>query len=233
MAQMLRMLDDSDHNKEDAAQRMVALQQAMESGRNTLVATSTKVNWRNPRYAGQTLWQEYEATAPGDMSQLRSWLSQTPADNVKLGDQIQVRKGMAIPGDEDFTKYSSVTHYVRACPLFMKRPWYSDVAILGKERVTSTDGTSSSKDVIWYARLLMIFVAEPEDPEAELADQRERAFVRYYNVSDEVHPSHCPVLLWEEPGNEYQVVEIDSILRVAHVVPVGDNKFVLNSFKLY
>ncbi|CAI5462097.1 unnamed protein product [Closterium sp. Yama58-4] len=97
MARMLQALDDSDHNKEDSHHRMVALQKAMETGRNTLVATSHKVNWRDSRFVGGDLWREYETAAPGDMLQLRALLSQRQADGVELSDEIQVRKGMAIP----------------------------------------------------------------------------------------------------------------------------------------
>ncbi|CAI5981405.1 unnamed protein product [Closterium sp. NIES-64] len=221
---MLRSLQAADSNSVDGPHRMVALQEAIGKGVNTFAAGSFNVNWRLNWCDASDAWKEHVALAPGDMTRLKTLLGSLEEGGTKVSSTIHVKKGMAIPGDEDFTRYSSQAHYVRAMPSFMDSPWFSDVAVLGEE---------GEKKVMWYARLLCLFVADVFTTARDEVEQREYAFVRFYKVTDEEHRSHCPVLTWDDAGTEYHLIDAETVLRVAHVVPLGDGRFLLNKFKFY
>ncbi|CAI5987320.1 unnamed protein product [Closterium sp. NIES-64] len=81
----------------------------------------------------------------------------------------------------------------------------------GKFSYVSIDGGGGE----WYARRLMLF--HFMDDEAQI---HRRAVVRYFDE----HPTPCPVtgcvrLLPTEGDDEYVVVEVESILSLAHIVP--------------
>ncbi|CAI5499167.1 unnamed protein product [Closterium sp. Naga37s-1] len=81
----------------------------------------------------------------------------------------------------------------------------------GKFSYVSIDGAEGE----WYARCLMLF--HFMDDEAQI---HRRAVVRYFDE----HPTPCPVtgcmrLLPTEGEDEYVVVEVESILSLAHIVP--------------
>ncbi|CAI5941673.1 unnamed protein product [Closterium sp. NIES-64] len=81
----------------------------------------------------------------------------------------------------------------------------------GKFSYVSIDGGGGE----WYARCLMLF--HFMDDEAQI---HRRAVVRYFDE----HPTPCPVtgcvrLLPTEGEDEYAVVEVESILFLAHIVP--------------
>ncbi|CAI5963178.1 unnamed protein product [Closterium sp. NIES-65] len=191
---------------------------AMESGHNTLAATSFSVSWKESIADGCDKWKAHALAAPGDMTKLKGLLEGTAEEGEVLNSTIRVKNSMAIPGDEDFTKYSSQTHYVRACASFGDKPWFSDVAVLGEEEVAAAGGEITKRKVIWYARLLLLFTIDVYTPLTKAFTKRAYAFVRYLRATGAVHASKCPVYAWEAGENEYQLLELDNILRVAHMV---------------
>ncbi|CAI5460719.1 unnamed protein product, partial [Closterium sp. Yama58-4] len=218
---MLRVLQASEAPSEDGPKRMVALQEAMESGCNTLAATSFSVSWKQSLADGCDKWKAHALAAPGDMTKLKGLLEGKAEEGEVLNSTIRVKNGMAIPGDEDFTKYSSQTHYVRACASFGDKPWFSDVAVLGEEEVAAAGGEITKRKVIWYAKLLLLFTIDVYTPETQAFTKRAYAFVRYFRATGAVHASKCPLYGWETGENEYQLLELDSILRVAHMVKIN------------
>ncbi|CAI6009689.1 unnamed protein product [Closterium sp. NIES-65] len=206
---------------------------AMESGHNTLAATSFSVSWKESIADGCDKWKAHALAAPGDMTKLKGLLEGTAEEGEVLNNTIRVKNGMAIPGDEDFTKYSSQTHYVRACASFGDKPWFSDVAVLGEEEVAAAGGEITKRKVIWYARLLLLFTIDVYTPLTKAFTKRAYAFVRYFRATGAVHASKCPVYAWEAGENEYQLLELDNILRVAHMVKLSEGRFVMNKFKFY
>ncbi|CAI5501826.1 unnamed protein product [Closterium sp. Naga37s-1] len=111
---------------------------------------------------------------------------------------VQVHTALAIP-PHDRLQGRGPGHMVKAAPGEGK---FSYVAIDGGEGE-------------WYARCLMLF--HFMDDEAAL---HRRAVVRYFDE----HPAPCTVtgcvrLLPTEGEDEYAVVEVESILSLAHIVP--------------
>ncbi|CAI6007991.1 unnamed protein product [Closterium sp. NIES-65] len=219
-------------NKRDPIPQIVK-HDAMESGSNTLAATSFSVSWKESIEDGCDKWKAHALAAPGDMTKLAGLLEGKTEEGEVLNGTIRVKNGMAIPGDEDFTKYSSQTHYVRACTSFGDKPWFNDVAVLGEEEVEAAGGQTTRRKVIWYARLLLLFTIDVYTPETKAFFKRAYAFVRYFRATGAVHASKWPVYAWEAGDNEYQLLELDNILRVAHMVSVSEGLFVMNKFKLY
>ncbi|CAI5985499.1 unnamed protein product [Closterium sp. NIES-64] len=81
---------------------------------------------------------------------------------------------------------------------------------------------------VWFGRVLVLFQFTGPD-----GDLIQRAFIKYYN---EVEPS-CPVtgckrLLPTSDADEYAVIELESILCLAHIVPsfVDPQYFLVNRF---
>ncbi|CAI5471576.1 unnamed protein product [Closterium sp. Yama58-4] len=189
---MLRVLQASEAPSKDGPKRMVALQE----------------------------WKAHALAAPSDMTKLAGLLEGKAEEGEVLNGTIRVKNGMAIPGDEDFTKYSSQTHYVRACASFGDKPWFNDVAVLGEEEIEAVGGQTTRRKVIWYARLLLLFTIDVYATETKAFSKRAYAFVRYFRATGAMHASKCPVYAWEAGDNEYQLLELDNILRVAHMVSV-------------
>ncbi|CAI5466502.1 unnamed protein product [Closterium sp. Yama58-4] len=183
---MLRVLQASEAPSEDGPKRMVALHEAMESGCNTLAATSFSVSWKQSLADGCDKWKAHALAAPGDMTKLKGLLEGKAEEGEVLNSTIRVKNGMAIPGDEDFTKYSSQTHYVRACASFGDKPWFSDVAVLGEEEVAAAGGEITKRKVILYAKLLLLFTIDVYTPETQAFTKRAYAFVRYFRATGAV-----------------------------------------------
>ncbi|CAI7775233.1 unnamed protein product [Closterium sp. NIES-54] len=103
-----------------------------------------------------TLWRSYNAAAPGDFECLEDAIKgfqrqqeHPPRAKVAWETVIEVHKGVAIPPDYDFTRYSKYPSYARATPSFYGAPWFSDVSVDGVD----DDG----EKMVWPAKLLMIF----------------------------------------------------------------------------
>ncbi|GJP33700.1 hypothetical protein CLOM_g18222 [Closterium sp. NIES-68] len=218
---------------------------ALESGSPAVTGRYMKLDYTERR---NTTWKAYAEACPGefrclaDSIQAYQQQQQHPhGARVKWETVLDLHKGVALPPDDDFTRYSKYPAYARAAPTFHGRPWFSDVTI---------DGVDDNGDsTVWPAKLLLIFTLHRTvtttrrdrntgadvSREQHYADQV--AFVRYYRQFPGSRKTALTPMQWWPGGRGYGIVSVESLLRVIHVVPyesrvpIATERFFWNEFK--
>lgn len=113
------------------------------------------------------------------------------------------------------------THRLRACPAYMGRPVFSDVAVAQDAGVEP-----------WIAKVLMLFRIKLKRRAVKILRGKGRpekdvyyslALVRWYErLPRAADASMCPVYRWESRAREAQVSvsDIRTIVEIVHMVPV-------------
>ncbi|CAI5476790.1 unnamed protein product [Closterium sp. Yama58-4] len=172
-----------------------------ETAMREAVKLNTRVLTRRSRRIGvgdsqDTVWAEYGSALGVDiMDGIEDVL-----DRAGIADTpLQVHTALAIPPHDRMRGRGSPGHMVKASPGEGK---FNYVAISG--------GGAE-----WFARCLMLFHCK--DGEGQI---HRRAVVKYFTE----HPTKCPLtgcirLVPTVGEDEYAVIELESILSLAHIVP--------------
>ncbi|GJP48656.1 hypothetical protein CLOM_g7942 [Closterium sp. NIES-68] len=245
ITELIDSMTATEDGVEDKEARTVAMKQALESGSPAVTGRYMKLDYTERR---NTTWKAYAEACPGefrclaDSIQAYQQQQQHPhGARVKWETVLDLHKGVALPPDDDFTRYSKYPAYARAAPTFHGRPWFSDVTI---------DGVDDNGDsTVWPAKLLLIFTLHRTvtttrrdrntgadvSREQHYADQV--AFVRYYRQFPGSRKTALTPMQWWPGGRGYGIVSVESLLRVIHVVPyesrvpIATERFFWNEFK--
>ncbi|CAI5458441.1 unnamed protein product [Closterium sp. Yama58-4] len=118
-------------------------------------------------------------------------------DHVYVTAMHQTHTALVIP-PHDRMEWTSRGQFVKATPA---QPLFSHIAI-------------SARRTVWYGQCLLLFHFKDSAGVAH-----ERAFVRYYDEDDEVCPATgCKRLSPTLGRDAFSVIELDSILSLAHIV---------------
>ena len=129
------------------------------------------------------------------------------------GRSITVRwMGACIISEDVGDRYASKEFTARASVLFHRREYFSDVAIQGEDAGQPADD--------WIARVIAFFEVKSSN-----GDVVHMAFVRFYEKCGEDALTGFPLYRWARRASERcGIVDVNTILRVVHMVPKTWNK---------
>jgi hypothetical protein len=165
----------------------------------------------------------------GNLEMLKNRIMQKMVRERKriIHNKIGIHNSMAIPPAGDNLRLAKVGTILRAVPNYMKREYYTDVAIQAENE--------GQNPFDRYGRIVLIISMNTSKLDSNEINEEEICYIKYYKIFKNVTSSGMLILEWESENEIFGIVNANCILRQVHIIKPKkeEDKFILNRHKYW